>query len=187
MKNVTNKKSGSKRSDSVSRAEFFAEFGTLLEDIRNNGLIVAEGVTSLRSELKAEIAEVRNEIVEVREELKAEIAGVREELKAEITGVREELRAEISGVREELKAEITGVREELKAEIVGVRREMRSGFLAVGESLELLHDEIKDIRKELTIVKERLTKKADLDYVASLEERVRRVEITMLKRKSIPA
>lgn len=125
MKNVTKKKPGNKRSDSVSREEFFAEFGTLLEDIRNNGLIVAEGVTSLRNELRMEIADVR--------------------------------------------------------------QEMRSGFLAVGESLELLHDEVKDIKKELAIVKKELTNKADVDRVDSLEERVRRVEITILKRKSIPA
>jgi predicted nucleic acid-binding Zn-ribbon protein len=61
------------------------------------------------AEVRAEIAGVKAEIAEVRTELKAEIAELRTELRTEVAG----LKGEIVGVRSELKADIAALKGEM--------------------------------------------------------------------------
>ena len=113
---------------------------------RDDNRALREEIAEVRTELKAEIAEVRTE-------LKAEIAEVRTELKVEIAEVRTELKVEIAELRTELKAEIAELREETRAEFVAVREEMRTGFAAVRSEMDVMKDDIADLKTEIVKVR----------------------------------
>jgi len=98
--------------------------GAMVEAMSGAELATKTDVTMAKSELKADIADVRAEIAAVKAELKADIADVR----AEIAAVKAELKAEIAAVKAELKAEIADVKAELKAEIAAVESRLMMTF-----------------------------------------------------------
>jgi uncharacterized coiled-coil DUF342 family protein len=165
----------SKQGDTTSREEFFAEFGTILEDIRNTVLMTAEGVASVRSELGGKIDDVRSELHEFRAELKSDITIVHDKLNGKI----EELRGEFTGLRDEF-----GV---LRNEFSEFRDETKNSFKTLNKKFDTLNEEILDIKNGLANVKKRLTKKADLEYVSSLELRVKNIEKYIQKQEKISA
>jgi septal ring factor EnvC (AmiA/AmiB activator) len=81
---------------------------------------IAEAMSGARLATADDIASVRGEITTLGSELRAEIAALRAELKAEISSVR----TEIATLRAEFRAEISALRAELKADIAAVRAEM---------------------------------------------------------------
>mgnify|MGYP000240406458 CR=1 FL=1 len=70
-----------------------------------------------KSELKAEIAEVRNELKAEIAEVRTEIAGVKSELKAEIAEIRTELKAEIAEIKSNIEEKISTLRLSLENKI----------------------------------------------------------------------
>lgn len=71
-------------------------------------LFMAEGLQTLKVELRQEMGELkielRQEIAELRVELREEIAGLRVELRSELRAVRAELRSEIARLDRRLDA-----------------------------------------------------------------------------------
>lgn len=91
-----------------------------------DNLATKEDIGNIRTELKADIANVRLETANVRSELKEDIANLRAELKQDISNVR----TEIAGLRTELKEDIATLRTDI-AELKGNDVTMRwmLGFL----------------------------------------------------------
>ncbi|MDE2874302.1 MAG: DUF1640 domain-containing protein [Gemmatimonadota bacterium] len=117
------------------------------------GAATREDLRDLRSASRDDNRALREEIAEVRTELKAEIAEVRTELKAEIAELRTELKAEIAELREETRAEFVAVREEMRTEFAAVREEMRTGFAALRREMDVMRDDIADLKTEIVKVR----------------------------------
>jgi len=97
---------------------------SLKDDIRE----VQQRLTALQSHMDHRFSDMENATAELRTELKADIAELsrrmdaqRDELKADIA----ELSARMDAQRDELSARMVAQRDELKADIAGLRRELK--------------------------------------------------------------
>lgn len=153
-----------------------SQVSVILEDMRDEIKIIAEGQIGLRQELKRDIKDLRDEMKDVRDEIKIVAEGqieLRQELKKDINDLRGELKSDISDLRSELKGDISGLRNELKGDISDLRDEMRSNFKTVFEYLSKIDEEIQEIKLELQTLKE---SKLDKALYFALEKRVLKME-----------
>ncbi|MCK9378848.1 MAG: hypothetical protein M0P97_01750 [Candidatus Moranbacteria bacterium] len=63
-----------------------------------------------------------------------------------------------------------------ESELKGLRKEMNQGFKMVFGYAERIEDEIKDVKKEIEILRKELKSKADVQRLEILEKRVQRIE-----------
>ncbi|TSD00964.1 MAG: hypothetical protein Athens071425_526 [Parcubacteria group bacterium Athens0714_25] len=61
-------------------------------------------------------------------------------------------------------------------ELKEIRNEMAQGFRMVFDYVERIEDEIKDVKKEIEILRKELKSKADVQRLEILEKRVQRIE-----------
>ena len=81
-------------------------------------------VAALRTETKADIAELKGDVAALRTETKADVA----ELKGDVAALRTETKADVA----ELKGDVAALRTETKAAIAGLRAELGTIRWAVG-------------------------------------------------------
>jgi len=117
---------GKKLEQAFTREQFNALVDVL--EKRDGSLATSQELTAVKTELKADISELRQEIAANKAELKADIAELRQEIAANTA----ELRQEAAANKAELKADIAGIdarlREtelRLQKEIVQIRSEMQ--------------------------------------------------------------
>ena len=88
---------------------------------RDGSLATSQELTAVKTELKADIAELRQEIAANKAELKADIAELRQETAEKLTAIKTELKADIA----EIDARLRETELRLQKEIVQIRSEMQ--------------------------------------------------------------
>ncbi len=127
-------------------------FLVVLEQMRDDIKIIAEGHSVLArgiDELKSDVAELKMDVAE---------------LKDRMSGMENRM----SGMENRM--------DNFEGELKGLRKEMNQGFKMVFGYAERIEDEIKDVKKEIEILRKELKSKADVERLEILEKRVQRIE-----------
>lgn len=82
----------------------------------------------------------------------------------------------IGDVNSNLGKKIDDVRLELKTELLSFKSETKNNFKSIFEYLSKIDDELQFIKAEISEIKSELKKKADLSYIRTLEERIKKLE-----------
>ena len=129
------------------------KFLLVLEEMRDEIKIVAEGHSVLARGM---------------DELKDKMGGMEKRM--------DNFESELKGLRKEVNDKSEGLRREINDKSEELRKEMNQGFRMVFNYTERIEDEIKDVKKEIEILRKELKSKADVQRLEILEKRVQRIE-----------
>ncbi len=100
---------------------------------------------NVRHDLAAGIGRLENQIGAVRTELRADTADLRTEVRTDFTELRTELKTDIAGIRTELKTDFTELRTELKSDIASSHADLKADIGRVDGRLVALESRAHDI------------------------------------------
>ncbi len=138
---------GKKLEQAFTREQFDALVDVL--EKRDGSLATSQELTAVKTELKADIAELRQETAEkltaVKTELKADIA----ELRQEIAANKAELKADIAELRQETAEKLTAIKTELKADIAEIDARLRETELRLQKEIVQIRSEMQKVKYDM--------------------------------------
>ena len=118
---------------------------TLLGYLRNVRHDLAAGIGRLENQIGAVRTELRADTADLRTEVRTDFTELRTELKTDIAGIRTELKTDIAGIRTELKTDFTELRTELKSDIASSHADLKADIGRVDGRLVALESRAHDI------------------------------------------
>ncbi len=134
---------GKKLEQAFTREQFDALVDVL--EKRDGSLATSQELTAVKTELKADIAELRQEIAANKAELKADIA----ELRQEIAANKAELKADIAELRQETAEKLTAIKTELKADIAEIDARLRETELRLQKEIVQIRSEMQKVKYDM--------------------------------------